>query len=62
MNDELLRDAIFDFEKNFGHSEDIDAYYEVMNSEKIIVVENYSKRAFYTINVQLIKVINLRED
>lgn len=62
MKDQAIQDAIHDFQKHFGVNEEVEAYYQSLNGEEIIVVENYYKRAFYTANIQLIKVNNLREE
>ena len=57
-SDEILL-AQQDFEKHFGVSDDLATSTDYLGGEKVIVVENHIKRAFYSLSAELIKVINL---
>lgn len=48
-----------DFEKFFGRSESTHATISELGGEQVIIVENHIKRAFYSMNVELLKIINL---
>lgn len=62
INEQDMQDAIADFQKHFGNHESPLVGTQVVNGEEMIVIENSRKRAFYTVGVQLIKLINLGED
>jgi len=48
-----------DFEKHFGFSEDIVTSTDYLAGEEVIVIESHSRRAFYSLSGELIKVLNL---
>lgn len=56
---DLKVQAQLDFERHFGPGECL-VYVDYLGSEETIVVENYVKRAFYSLTVELIKVLNLQ--
>lgn len=62
IDQEHLNDAVTDFQKHFGNHESPKVGTQNVNGEEMIVIENSNKRAFYTVGIQLIKLINLRED
>lgn len=62
IDQEHLETAIADFQKHFGNHESPKVGTQLLNGEEMIVIENSAKRAFYTVGIQLIKLINLRED
>ena len=51
--------AQLDFERFFGPSENTFAKMGNMGGEQVIIVENHIKRAFYSLDIALLKVINL---
>lgn len=53
-----VRRAQEDFEKHFG-PDVVQAYIMDLNQEKVIVIENNDKRAIYSIDVEIIKIIKL---
>ncbi len=60
IDQEFITRARLDFIRNFGDSEDIKDSVVQMGAEEHIVIENESRRAFYTQTVELVKVINLQ--
>jgi hypothetical protein len=59
---DLLSAAQLDFERHFGVSEHTKAEFTHLNSERVIVVENDVKRVFYSTDLQLLQVINLKNE
>jgi hypothetical protein len=58
-NEDAKRVAQEDFERNFGVSEDNVIYEDLYEGQMVIVMENYSKRAFYALTGELLKLVNL---
>jgi|GEM_PF-5431848 len=61
-NDARREAAQRDFEKHFGVREEIESYFGTYSLEDVIVVEDHKRRAYYSLSVELIKVIKLTED
>lgn len=49
-----------DFVAHFGSFEEPNVREDFFAGEQVIVVENSSKRAFYSSRIELLKVINLK--
>lgn len=62
IDQEFIARARLDFIRNFGDTGDVEAKTEVVGHEEMIVVENGLKRAFYSQEVELVKVLNLKGD
>lgn len=57
----LLERAQIDFERHFGPSEKIKAYLGELGTERVVIIENHNRKAFYSFDVELLKIINLTE-
>lgn len=59
--EELKSKAQTDFEKNFGVFTTTQVTIETLGNEECIVVSNHLRKAFYSMNIDILKVINLSE-
>lgn len=59
-DEELMAMAQLDFERHFGKGDDTKSSMDLFGGERVVVVENHVKRAFYSTNIELIKVFNLQ--
>jgi hypothetical protein len=60
LNWDILNAARTDFIKNFGEDGFTEVKTDFLNGTEVIIVENMSKQAIYSVEIQLIKVINLK--
>jgi len=56
-----VRRAQEDFEKHFGRGHIVQAYVMDVGQGKVVVVEDEIRRAVYSMDVELIKIIKLTE-
>ncbi len=59
-DEELMASARLDFFRHFGKSDDVECRMDSIGHERVVIVSDARKQAIYSLNVELIKVLNLQ--